>query len=62
MYWSGTPRMKCAMVREGPFIVAYPIGGTQYDVGVGPLAELYVVRQMHGHEAILLKLPRRWGS
>ena len=54
--------MKCAMVREGPFIVAYPIGGTQYDVGVGPLAELYVVRQMHGHEAILLKLPRRWGS
>jgi hypothetical protein len=51
--------MKSAMVREGLFIVAYLIGGTQYDVGVGHLAELYVIREIHGHESILL---RRWGS
>ena len=51
--------MKFAIVREGLFIVAYPIGGTQYDVDVGHLAELYVIRDMHVHESILL---RRWGS
>jgi hypothetical protein len=51
--------MKFAMVREGLFIVAYPIGGTQYDVGVGHLAELYVIKEMYVHESILL---RRWGS
>jgi hypothetical protein len=51
--------MKSAIVREGLFMVAYPIGGTQYDVGVGHLAETYVIREMHIHESILL---RRWGS
>jgi hypothetical protein len=51
--------MKSAMVREDLFIVAYSLGGTQYDVDVGHLAELYVVREMHVHESILL---RRWGA
>jgi hypothetical protein len=50
--------MKSVMVRYGLSVVAYPIGGTPYDVGVGHLAELYVVREMHVHESILL---RRWG-
>jgi hypothetical protein len=47
--------MKSAMVREGLFMVVYPIGGTHYDVGVGHLAELYVIREMHVHESILLR-------
>jgi hypothetical protein len=51
--------MKSAMVREDLFIVAYPIVGTHYDVGVRHLAELYVIREMRVHESILL---RRWGS
>jgi hypothetical protein len=51
--------MKSAMVREGLFMVAYPIGGTYYDVGVRHLAELYIIREIHAHESILL---RRWGS
>ena len=51
--------MKSAMVREGLFMVAYPIGGTQHGLGVGHFAEPYVVREMHGHEYILL---RRWGT
>jgi hypothetical protein len=51
--------MKSAMVRGGLCVVAYPIGGTQYDVSVGHLAELYVIREMYVHESILL---RRWGS
>ncbi len=50
--------MKFAMVREDLLMVVYPIGRTHYDVGVGHLAELYVVREMHVHESILL---RRWG-
>jgi hypothetical protein len=47
--------MKSAMVRDGLSVVAYPIGGTPYDVGVEYLAELYVVREMHVHESILLR-------
>jgi hypothetical protein len=47
--------MKSAMVRGGLSVVAYPIGGTPYDVGVEYLAELYVVREMHVHESILLR-------
>jgi hypothetical protein len=55
VYWSSTPRMKSAVVSEALFRVAYPIGGTRHDVGVGHLAELYVVREMHVHESILLR-------
>ena len=59
MYWASTLRMKFAMVREGLFMVAYPIAATQYHVGVGHLVETYVIREIHDvHESILL---RRWG-
>jgi hypothetical protein len=47
--------MKSAMVCEGLFMVAYPIGGTQYDVAVRHLAETYVIREMHVHKSILLR-------
>jgi hypothetical protein len=50
--------MKSAIVREHLFMVAYPIAGTRYHVGVGHLVETYVIREMHVHESILL---RRWG-
>jgi hypothetical protein len=47
--------MKFAMGHEGLCVETYPIGGTPYDVGVGHLAELYVVREIHVHESILLR-------
>jgi hypothetical protein len=52
--------MKSVMVRDGLSVVAYPIGGTPYDVGVGHLAGLYVVREMHVHESILLRACANW--
>jgi hypothetical protein len=51
--------MKSAMVREGLCVVAYSIPRAPYDVGVGHLAGLCVVGEIHVHESILL---RRWGA